>query len=92
MKRQPIEWEKILANDMTDKRLMSNTYKLKIKKQTTRFKNGQKEKLKWHFSKEERKCLTEHGKMFNISTHQVNTIQNHEISPHTYQNGYHQKE
>ena len=61
MKRQPIEWEKILANDMTDKRLMSNTYKLKIKKQTTRFKNGQKEKLKWHFSKEERKCLTEHG-------------------------------
>ena len=50
MKRQPIEWEKILANDMTGKRLMSNTYKLKIKKQTTRFKNGQKEKLKWHFS------------------------------------------
>ena len=46
MKRQPIEWEQILANDMTDKRLMSNTYKLKIKKQTTRFKNGQKEKLK----------------------------------------------
>ena len=45
-KRQPIEWEKILANDVTDKGLISNIYKqliqLNIKKQTTRFKIGQK--------------------------------------------------
>ena len=27
MKRQPIEWEKILANDMTDKGLKSKIYK-----------------------------------------------------------------
>ena len=27
MKRQPTEWEKIFADDMTDKRLISNIYK-----------------------------------------------------------------
>ena len=27
MKRQPIEWEKIFANDETDKRLISKIYK-----------------------------------------------------------------
>ena len=33
-----------------------------------------------------------HGKMFNITNHQGNANQNHnEISPHTCQNGYHQK-
>ena len=45
-KRQPTEWEKIFANVMTDKRLISNIYKqltqLNIRKQTARLKNGQK--------------------------------------------------
>ena len=39
MKRQPSEWEKILANEETDKRLISKIYKqlmqLNIKKQQT---------------------------------------------------------
>ena len=43
MKRQPTEWEKIFANEATDKRLISKTYKfrqLNIKKpQTTQSKN-----------------------------------------------------
>ena len=38
MKRQPTEWEKIFANDKTDKGLISNIYKqlirLSIKKTT----------------------------------------------------------
>ena len=46
MKRQPSEWEKIFANESTDKVLISKTYKqlmqLNIKKQTTQYKNGQK--------------------------------------------------
>ena len=34
-----------------------------------------------------------HEKMLNITNHQGNANQNHnEISPHTCQNGYHQKE
>ena len=46
MKRQPTEWQKIVANNMTNKGLISNIYKqfiqLNIQNQTIQFKNGQK--------------------------------------------------
>ena len=42
MKRQPTEWEKLFANDMTDKRLISNVYEqliqLNINKTNNPFK------------------------------------------------------
>ena len=45
MKRQPTEWEKILVNDMSNKRLISTTYKkviqLKIRKKQPDLKKKQ---------------------------------------------------
>ena len=44
VKRQPSEWEKIIANETTDKGLISksNLYNLMPKKQTTQSKSGKK--------------------------------------------------
>ena len=46
MRRQPIEWEKIFANDMTNKGLMNKMYKQLIqlisKEQRTQSNNEQK--------------------------------------------------
>ena len=45
VKRQPLEWEKITANETTDKGFVSNTrssYNLIPEKQTTQSKSGKK--------------------------------------------------
>ena len=46
IKRQPLEWEKIFANDVTYKGLLPKIYKQLLaynnKKQTAQSKNGQK--------------------------------------------------
>ena len=46
VKRQPLEWEKIIANETTDKELISKIYKqlmqLNTKKKMTQSKNGPK--------------------------------------------------
>ena len=53
-KRQPMDWEKIFANDATDKGLISKIYKQLTQLKNTRptqVKNGQN--LNRHFSKED---------------------------------------
>ena len=54
MKRQPLEWEKIIANEATDKELISKIYKqllqLNSRKMNDPIKNKEQNR---HFSKEE---------------------------------------
>ena len=42
MKRQPSEWEKIIANQTTDKGLISKIYYSMPEKQTSQSKSGEK--------------------------------------------------
>ena len=92
------EWEKLSVNDMTDKGLISKIYKkltqFNIKKQTTQLKNGRKAQTDFFFKEDRwqmanrymKRCLT-------LLIIRKNANPNHnEISSHTCQNGYHQKD
>ena len=95
MKRQPSEWDKIIANEATGKELISKIYKQLLQLNSRKINNPVKKwakELNRHFSKEDIQIVNKHMKRCSTSLiireMQIKTA---EVLSHTGQNGCYQK-
>ena len=88
VKRQPSEWEKIIANETTDKGLISKIYKQLIQLNTRKTNNPIKKwekDLNRHFSKEDIQMASKHLKrcstLFIIREKEIKTTVGYHLTP-----------
>ena len=87
MKREPTVWEKIFANDTSDKALISKIYtqltQLNIRKTNNSITKWAQDQNR-HFSKEDTQTVNRHGKMPNVTNHQrmqIKTTVRYDLTP-----------